>query len=258
MKRMRKLLFKVTLNSCRAAWPLMLALGMAACGGGGGDSPAPAVDPRAGSGTWVVMGSSTAAGAGASPGRSWAALIQADVLNQGIKVINIAKGGSVTYEGLSSGAAPTPDRPVPDPLANIDQALSRSPSLIVVAYPSNDTALGYSVQETVDNLLSIRRQALLNSVSVVLVSSQPRNLSAAQLDQLTVIDEQLSAAVGPCFVDVRTGLAGADGHLAPQYDSGDHVHPNDAGHELMATRIEAVINGRACIQATPAGANPRP
>lgn len=257
MTSMRKPLVRVTLKSCGAAWLLLLATWLVACGGGGGgdnqagSAPAATQAPPVASNTWVVMGSSTAAGAGSSSGQSWAALLQAGVQGRGIQVINIAKGGTVTYEGLSTKTAPTAGRPLPDPSANIDQALSRSPALVVVAYPTNDTAIGYSAQETVTNLLSIRRQALANSVSVVVVSTQPRNLSPAQLTQLLLIDDQLAAAVGACFVDVRTGLAGANGQLAPQYDSGDGVHPNDAGHRLLATRIQAVISSPACIPATP-------
>lgn len=258
MKGMRKSLFRATLKSSRGAWLLLLATWLVACGGGGGggdnqtaSAPAATQAPRVESNTWVVMGSSTAAGTGSSPGQSWAALLQAGVQSRGIQVINIAKGGTVTYEGLSTKTAPTASRPLPDPSANIDQALSRNPALVVVAYPTNDTAIGYSIQETVNNLLSIRTHALANSVSVVVVSTQPRNLSPAQLSQLVLIDDQLAAAVGACFVDVRTGLAGANGQFAPQYDSGDGVHPNDAGHRLIATRIQAVISSPACIHATP-------
>ena len=39
--------------------------------------------------------------------------------------------------------------------------------------------------------------------------------------------------------------------LLPAYDSGDHVHPNDAGYELIAqTFFEAIAHGRS----TPAAA----
>ncbi|NQW94415.1 MAG: SGNH/GDSL hydrolase family protein, partial [Polaromonas sp.] len=111
---------------------------------------------------------------------------------------------------------------------------------------TNDTAIGYTVEETVANLLAIRRQALTNTTAVVVVSTQPRYLSESQLSQLPLIDEQLSAAAGACFVDVRTVLAGANGQFAPQYDSGDGVHPNDAGHRLIAIQVRAAISNPAC------------
>ncbi|NQW94747.1 MAG: SGNH/GDSL hydrolase family protein [Polaromonas sp.] len=251
MKRQHQQLLDAALSSCRAAWPIVLTTWLAACGGGSDSqaslasaAPQPrAVDP----GTWVVMGSSTAAGTGASAGQSWAALLQTSVQGKGIQIINIAKGGSTTYQGLSTTVAPTPNRPLPDPSANIDQALSRHPSLILVAYPTNDTAIGYTVEETVANLLAIRRQALTNSTAVVVVSTQPRNLSEFQLSQLPLIDVQLSTAAGACFVDVRTRLADVNGQFAPQYDSGDGVHPNDAGHRLIAIQVQAALSNPACI-----------
>lgn len=241
---------------CATAWCLILTGALSACGGGGSGSTPSVASPDVQaavlkSGAWVVMGSSTAAGAGASQGKSWVELLQSGVKNQAIPFVNIAKGGTVTYHGLSAAAIPQSGRPLPDPAANIDQALSRNPALLILAYPTNDTALGYTVEETVNNLLSIRNQALANSVSVMLLSTQPRNLPSAQLAPLPLIDERLAAIAGPCFVEVRRGLAAANGQLAALYDAGDGVHPNDEGHRLIATRIQAVLDGGRCVQTTP-------
>jgi len=227
---------------------------LGACGGGGAETSAPAptstvVTPIAqvNPGTWVVMGSSTAAGAGASTARSWAALLAAVYAAQGAQLVNIAKGGTVTYEGLSVDAAQVLGRPAPDTAINIDQALARKPVLLIVSYPSNDTALGYSVDETVNNLLAIRARALAANVPVIVVSTQPRNLADNQLEQLRTIDQRLAAAVGGCLVDVRQPLAGADGRLAAAFDAGDGVHPNDAGHQVVATQIQILIDSKKCV-----------
>jgi lysophospholipase L1-like esterase len=198
-------------------------------------------------GTWVVMGSSTAAGAGATPGKSWVDLLQLDLAGQGAQFANIAKGGTVTYQGLSAADTPVPGRPLPDAESNIDQALSLDPVLLIVAYPTNDTALGYSVGETVGNILAIRSHALASSVPVIVVSTQPRDLSAEKLARLPLIDEDLGVGVGPCFVEVRSALADENGHLAAQYDVGDGVHPNDEGHLLIAARIRAVLDSGRCV-----------
>lgn len=244
---------------CTTAWGLILTGALSACGGGGsgGSGGTPAVaspDFQAAvlkSGAWVIMGSSTAAGAGASPGKSWVELLQSGVKNQAIPFVNIAKGGTATYHGLSAAAIPQSGRPLPDPTANIDQALSRHSAFLILAYPTNDTALGYSVDETVNNLLSIRHQALANSVPVMLLSTQPRNLPSAQLALLPLIDERLAAIAGPCFVEVRTGLATANGQLVARYDAGDGVHPNDEGHQLIAARVQAVLDAGRCVQISP-------
>ena len=229
---------------------------LVACGGGGGSDaatpapvvtvPAPVAQVRPG--TWVVMGSSTAAGAGAPAGKGWVALLGATHAASGAQIANIAKGGTVSYEGLSVNAARLAGRPPSDPAGNIDQALSRKPVLLIVSYPTNDTALGYSVDETVGNLLAIRAQALAAGVPVVVTSTQPRNLSDAQLAQMRVIDERMAASAGACFVDVRQALAGPDGRLAAHLDSGDGVHPNEAGHQLIVQQVQAVLTSARCVK----------
>lgn len=241
-----------TAGAKRPFLAVLLAALVSACGGGGDDAaaPAPVVIPPAAQvnpGTWVVMGSSTAAGAGAPAGKGWVALVAEAYAARGVQVANIAKGASSTYEGRSTAAALVSNRPAPDPAANIDQALARNPVLLILSYPSNDTSRRFSADETVNNLLAIRGQALRAGVPVMVTSSQPRNLSDEQLAQMRAIDERLEAGVGGCFVDVRQALAGADGRLAPAYDSGDGVHPNGAGHQLIAQQVQVALDAGRCI-----------
>lgn len=229
---------------------IMLAGLLAACGGSA-DTATPAPAPTSvlpvGPGAWVVMGSSTPAGGGASKGKGWAALVAAAYAPRGAQLVNIAKGGTVTYEGLSVADTRVAGRPAPDPGANIDQALAHKPVLLFVSYPTNDTVARYSVDETVNNLLAIRARALAANVPVIVLSTQPRNLSNDQLNQLRSIDQRLAATVGACVVDVHRPLAGADGRLAPNYDSGDGAHPNDAGHQVIATQIQTLIDSKQCV-----------
>ena len=230
---------------------LLVVAVLGACGGGS-DAPDLVEPPvwearKLAAGTWAVMGSSTAAGAGATFGKGWAALLQHDFAGSATGLANIAKGGAVTYAGLSASAVPLPERPLPDPAANIDRALSLAPVLLLVSYPSNDTGVGYAVDETVNNILAIRTLALAHSLPVIVLSSQPRNdFPADKLAKLVQIDARLAAAVGPCFVAVRSLLADGGGKLAAQY-SYDGVHPNDAGHLLIATQVRAVLEGGSCV-----------
>ena len=84
---------------------------------------------------------------------------------------------------------------------------------------------------------------------VIVLGTQPRNLSDAQRALLPQIDAQLANAVGPCFVDVRSILASTDGRINPIYDSGDGVHLNDAGHAVIFNRVKAVLEAEACVRA---------
>ena len=165
--------------------------------------------------------------------------------------MNLAQGGMTTYEALPTNSPAVPSRPAPSASANVDAALSNTPTLLLVSYPTNDTAFGYAVDETVRNLLTIRETARSRGVAVIILSTQPRNLNATQLAQLVEIDGLMSQQVGPCFVAVREALAGPDGKLAPQYDA-DGVHPNDAGHAVIHDRIVDVIEGGRCVNSAPA------
>ena len=241
----------------RALAGLALGLGVAVSAGcAGGDGPAapqtesdtrPASAPVVAPGAWVVLGSSTAAGAGASAGAGWVDRLREGVAFAGVSVHNLAKGGTVTYEGLSASEPPVPGRPAPDASINVDRALELAPRLILVSWPTNDTALGYSADETVRNLLAIRASASARGVPAILLSTQPRAMPDAQLALLPRIDERLAAELGPCFVAVREALAAPDGTIAPAFDSGDGVHPNDAGHALIHDRVRAAVDSGRCV-----------
>jgi acyl-CoA thioesterase-1 len=202
--------------------------------------------PLVGNGTWTIIGSSTALGVGAQT-LSWAQALQRTYAYRSVSIRNLAIAGMTTYEALPTGSPTVASRPVPSLTANVDAALATSPKLLLVSYPTNDTANGYAADETVGNLLTIRSAALSRGVPVIVLSTQPRNLDTTQLARLAEIDGLVSQNVGPCFVAVREALAGPDGRLAPQYDSGDGIHPNDAGHALIHDRVAALVDGGRCV-----------
>lgn len=137
---------------------------------------------------------------------------------------------------------------MPDIAHNIDAALAVNPRLLLISYPTNDTALGYSANETVQNLLSMRSLALSAGTAVMVLSTQPRRMSQELQARLIEIDVQLSAELGPCFVALREALAGPDGNLAASNDSGDGVHPNDAGHALIWHLVSERMQQGQCVR----------
>ncbi len=233
--------------------PIALAMAamLGACGGGGDANPGPTTPPAPPPNIWVIMGSSTAEGTGATTtAKSWAGLLLSSMFANNVLVINIAKGGTTTYDGLATTSPQVPNRPSPDVTANITAALAvvPKPKVLLLAYPTNDTANNYSVAETVDNLLAIRSAAITSGLDVIVLSTQPRDLSPTLLALLVEIDAAMSAAVGPCFVAVRADLAGSDSKLNNLlYDSGDGIHPNDAGHALIHTKVRALIDSSTCV-----------
>jgi lysophospholipase L1-like esterase len=142
------------------------------------------------------------------------------------------------------------DRPSPNTSHNIDAALAQGIRLVLIGYPSNDTAYGFSASETVRNHKWIAYTAAQKGVPSIVISSQPQRgvPSAWAAATFADIDKGLADFFGPCFVEVRTALGMPDNTLNPAYDSGDGQHLNDAGHRVVHDRMKAVIDSGSCVR----------
>lgn len=201
----------------------------------------------------VVLGSSTAAGVGASsPSKGWVALMQARFrrnTTDGLDttVTNLAVGGYTTYRGQPTGFVPPAFRPEPDVERNITRALQESPDYVFVNYPSNDVANAYSQDETMANY-----QRILNTTSsntqVFFLTPQPRtefnsSQDAQLLDQKGRMETGFPGKTINVFDPLRWRTS-ADPALQYEMDplyrpDGDAIHPNDAGHQVI---LEQVLN----------------
>jgi len=220
-----------------------LLLGLLGCGGGA-ETLAGTAPTR-----WAVLGSSTAAGVGASPGQGWVALLAARVAASGISVDNHARSGAVTYLALPAAAPRPAGRPATDAGLDIDALVAKQPRLVVLAFPTNDAMAGYAAAETIANLTLLRTRALSQGAAVLVLSSQPRNdADASQREAMRLVDETMAQAAGACFVDVRIGLADADGRIVAAYNAGDGVHLNDAGHRWIFERVLAALTAGSCVR----------
>jgi lysophospholipase L1-like esterase len=212
-------------------------------------SPSPGVPPVT-PGLWVFLGSSTTAGfTTSSRSQAWVSRLENALTGRGVTIVNIALPGAVTYNWMPVSAPVPSGRPGPVVAHNIDTAIAQHPALVLLNATSNDVAASYSVDETIANVLAIRAIAEAAGAKAMVLSTQPRNLADAQRAQLALIDARLAPAVGACFVDIRTPLSGPDGRLAPSYDSGDGIHPNDAGHEVIFQRVDAALQSGLCVPA---------
>lgn len=197
---------------------------------------------------WVVMGSSSAAGAGASrAANSWVGLLANELAAKGVEIHNIAKGGHTTYQALSRRCTVSANRFQPDPAHNIDLALSLKPDLVILQYPSNDQALNYAEQEPVVNLLRLRSEFVAAGIPVIILSSQPRNMALSRQLKLVRFNELIEPYATPCFVTVFSDLKTQVASLNPVYDSGDGVHVNDAGHGIIFNAVMNTLNSKKCI-----------
>ncbi len=189
----------------------------------------------------VVLGSSTAAGAGASsPDSSWVGRFRNTIFqrNTRYEVVNLAQGGYTTYHILPTGTTiPGGTGPI-DQGRNVTRALSFDPYAIIVNMPSNDAANNYPVADQLANFDLIATTANDQGVEVWIATTQPRNFSnSSQIQIQTDVRDSILAIYGEYAIDFWNGMAAPDGFILDEYDSGDGVHVNDAGHKLLFERV---------------------
>ncbi|HEU4472670.1 MAG TPA: PKD domain-containing protein [Flavisolibacter sp.] len=190
--------------------------------------------------TIVILGSSTAAGTGAtSTASSWVGLFDSHVrqANSANRVINLAMSSQTTYHLLPTGTVPPPNRPAPHTANNITAALANQPHAIIINMPSNDAGNGYTLQEQQANFEIIAAAATAAGVPVWITTTQPRSLDAEGRGNLAAMRDWIFATYGAKAIDVWTGLANADGTINAAYALGDGIHINNAGHALIYQRV---------------------
>lgn len=194
----------------------------------------------------VIMGSSTAAGTGAtSYANSWAGKIQAYYqknTSDGIDTVfyNIAIGSYTTYQEMPSDFSTPSGRPSVDVSANVNKALSYSPDVIIISLPSNDIADGYSKKEYMNNLRLMYSRITTAGVKCYITSTQPRStLSVAGRDSLRTLVDSINNNFGLYTIDFWDDLVTTDGlnNLKSTLNSGDGIHPNNTGHNDLFIRV---------------------
>jgi lysophospholipase L1-like esterase len=117
------------------------------------------------------------------------------------------------------------------------------PKAIVINLPSNDVAYGYSIAEQVANFDTLLAYAKRRHVPLWISTTQPRNFpSSAMREKLIAMRDSLFyryPRFGAHVIDFWTEIAGSDGRIKPQYDSGDGIHLNNAGHRILFERVVA-------------------
>lgn len=188
----------------------------------------------------IVLGSSTAAGAGASEPDSawvWRYRTYLSAINPAWTVINLAVGGYSSYKLQPSVFVSPAGRPRPDTARNITRALALRPSAIIINLPSNDAASNYSILEQTDNFERIAAEAALAQVPLWISTTQPRNLDEMRRQNIITMRDWIRVRFDDRALDFWDGLSESDGTLLPSFDAGDGIHLNDDGHALLFTRV---------------------
>lgn len=191
----------------------------------------------------VVLGSSTAAGTGASKvDSSWVGRYRKYMLSKDPDsyLVNLAVGGYTSYDVMPSYFIAPVGKPSPKVENNITKALSFKPWAILINLPSNDANMNYTIEEQIFNLKSIINEALNYKTKVWITTTQPRNFSSQiQRNNLIEMKDSIKSIFKLNSVDVFTSLANADGTIKSIYNSGDGIHLNDAGHKIIFDKFVA-------------------
>jgi lysophospholipase L1-like esterase len=190
----------------------------------------------------VVLGSSTAAGAGlADPQTSWVNRYAAFVAGHvpGSSVTNLAVSGFSSYQIQATGTTNPSGRPEVDPAHNIDAALALHPDAIIINLPSNDAAMAVPVEDSLANIDAVATKARAAHVQVWVTTSQPRSLPPDQIRLLVEFRDRIRQQYGAQALDFFTPLAGPDATPLAALNQGDGIHPNPEGHRRLFEQVRA-------------------
>ncbi len=196
----------------------------------------------------VVLGSSTAEGANASPiSLSWVNQYTAWLANAvpGSDVVNLGIGGFTTFSIMPTGNVPPAPWNTPSYLPatgnNITAALALDPDLIIINLPTNDADDHVPVDMQMHNYAVVVTTAAAQGVPVWVATPQPRTTLDAPGHQLQfAMITATREAFAERTIDFFTGLGDTQGAILPAYAS-DGAHMNNAGHAVLYDRVIATV-----------------
>jgi lysophospholipase L1-like esterase len=196
----------------------------------------------------VVLGSSTAAGAGPSVKDSawvWRYRAYLESIDPDYEVVNLAVGGFTTYHIQPDDYVSPEGRVSRDTLHNISRAIALDADAVIINLPSNDAAKNYSIIEQSQNFERVAALADSAGIPLWVCTTQPRNLTDTLRMNLITMKDWIIDRFGDHTLDFWTALAVEDGSMHSEYNSGDGVHLNDAAHGLLFARVrDADIPGK--------------
>jgi lysophospholipase L1-like esterase len=165
--------------------------------------------PTAGT-TIVAFGDSLTEGVGTTKGNDYASLLSKRIDEL---IINMGVSGDTTADGLK----------------RLDTLLEQDPKVVILELGGNDTLKRVPVETTFKNLATIIERIQSAGGAVVLVGISG-GFYGTRYDKEF---ETLARTYGVAYVpNIVKGLLGKPDLMA------DTIHPNDAGHIIIADRIE--------------------
>jgi len=190
----------------------------------------------------VVIGSSTAAGYGASVRDScWVARLRNKLVadNKRFKVINLGVGGYTTYHLMPTGyVSSVSKRPVVDTNKNVTAALKYHPALVIINLPSNDIAANFRDEEILSNYRVMARTLASSRIDYIVTGSQPRNFpTVEQRKRLKILHDKMIKEYSTHLDDYLNKVSTPTYGIQKYYSAGDGIHLNNNGHRVIYQSI---------------------
>jgi lysophospholipase L1-like esterase len=166
--------------------------------------------PPSAMGPWVAFGDSLTEGFGASEGNNYPAVLERLL---GVKIQNLGKGGETTADGLK----------------RLDEVAQLWPRVVLLCFGGNDSLNQESRTQTFLNLGRMIDRFHREGSFVVLIGIRSASLRDFNEEHFAKLARDKRVLYVP---DMLKGLA-----FKPLYMS-DAIHPNDAGYQRIAERLE--------------------
>jgi len=173
-------------------------------------SPNYANFPPTASGPWVAFGDSLTEGLGATEGNNYPAVLGRKL---GVTIRNFGKSGETTSDGLN----------------RLEDVASLDPRVVLLCFGGNDSLNQEPRKQTFANLASMIDRFHQTGSFVVLIGIRSASLRDFNEEHFAKLARDKRVLYVP---DLLQGLA-----FKPVYMS-DAIHPNDAGYEKFAARLE--------------------
>jgi acyl-CoA thioesterase-1 len=183
-----------------------------------------AVQPVQATRTLAFLGDSLTAGYGVDPEEAYPALIEARLKRKGLdwKVVNAGVSGDTTAGGLR----------------RVDWVFKQRIDVLFLCLGANDGLRGLPVTEAEQNLRIIVDRAKAKGARVVLAGIEvPENYGADFQKAFSAIFPRVAREKKVTFMPFL--LAGVA--MQPELNQGDHIHPNAAGHRIVAENVWKVL-----------------
>ena len=182
--------------------------------------PAAFSEPAAALPTVVFLGDSLTAGYQLAEEQAWPALVAERLAADGLamRAVNAGVSGDTSAGGL----------------ARLDWVLRSEPDVVVVELGANDALRGQDLASTEENLRAIVERLRGEGVALLLVGLEiPPNYGPDYARRFSELFPRLAAEYDLPLVPFLLETVAGD----PSLNLGDGIHPNAAGHRIIAETV---------------------